>query len=223
MRKLLPAVAVLVALGSVTVLVLNRQAATSLAVTELRNQCEELRSQIEGRDQTITELRTSVERSQQSPLGAPTADRGSFPPPGSGAEVELARRIADLTVLQSNTLALVERLTARAADADSPAEKAQRRQAGVAYLEKYLAEHQNKLEASKRRAAELLFGMSIPADISALEPSKALETAALKDYWPYFEARRERDSLQFIMERLQIRLVQEQVDAAGDAQRGTRQ
>jgi hypothetical protein len=56
-----------------------------------------------------------------------------------------------------------------------------------------------------------------------MDASKALDTASLKPYWPFFEAKQERDRLQFFMERLRMRLVQEQIDAALQAQKAAGQ
>jgi len=126
-----------------------------------------------------------------------------------------------LTVLQSNTLALVERLMARAAAAQPPPESPRQQEAAIAALEFSAAEHQQKLDAVKQRAAELLAALNIPAEVSTMDPSKALDTASLRAYWPFFEAKRERDSMQFLMDRLRLRLAQEQLDARVEAQKAT--
>ena len=69
------------------------------------------------------------------------------------------------------------------------------------------------MEAVKQGAAELLLSLNISPEVSTMDVAKALDTASLRAYWPYFEARRERDSLQYFIERLRGRLLQERVDS----------
>src|SRR2546426_199956 len=82
----------------------------------------------------------------------------------AGMESELIRQITELATLQSNTLALVEKLLVRA----EPPEQltAQQRQAALITLEVTTQEAEQKLEAAKRSAAELLISLNVPADIS---------------------------------------------------------
>jgi hypothetical protein len=130
--------------------------------------------------------------------------------------LELARRVAELTLLQSNTAVVVERLLARTADAPPPAVVAQRRDAAIAALEVTIQNEQQRLEAAKERVAELLIRLSIPAEVSTMDATKGLDTTSLRAYWPFFEAKRERDVLLSLAERLQLRLIQERVEPVVD-------
>jgi hypothetical protein len=149
-------------------------------------------------------------------------ERPKQPIPSATAETELARRLVELTVLQSNTLALVERLMARA-DSQPPPESPRQREAGLAALEQSVGEFQQKLDAAKQRAEELLVSLSIPAEISTMDGTKALDTVSLKPYWPFFWAKRERENLAYLMEKLQARMMQEQVEARAAAEKAKAQ
>ena len=222
MRRILPTIAVLLALVSIAAFLWNRQAATTAALTAVQHQCEELRSQLEARDQTITDLRSSIERLQHSGPVALRTERTADPNRAISVETEFTRRLAELTVVQSNTLALVEKLMERATNLQPP-ESPQQRQAGLAALELSVGEFQQKVEAAKQRAADLLVTLNIPVEVSTMDPSKALATASLKSYWPFFEAQREREHMMFLMEKLQERLLQEQLDARTAAEKAKAQ
>ncbi len=201
MRRIFPTIAVIIVLVGIAAFFWNRQTATTTTLAALQGQCEILRSQIATRDQTIENLATSpTEHTTQIYTGA-------------GAEIELARRIADLTVLQSNTLALVERLMARTPEPQMVPPSPQQRQAGIAALETSAQEFQHNFEATKQRAAELLTSLNIPADVSTMEPSKALDTASLKPYWPFFEAKKDRERAERLMVSVQLRIAQEQTES----------
>ena len=90
---------------------------------------------------------------------------------------------------------------------------------GPAELETLLKEGEQQLAAARQGAAELLRTLSVPPEISTMDASKALDTANLGAYRPFFEAKRERDVLQELGDRLRRRLIQEQVDAAIEAAR----
>ena len=102
-------------------------------------------------------------------------------------------------------------------------ESPQQREAALAALELSVGEHQQKLDAAKQRAEELLVSLGIPADISTMDGIKALATASLKPFWPFFEAQRAREHMTFLMERLQARLMQERLEARATAEKAKAQ
>ena len=222
MPKVLATIVVLLALAGIAAILWSRHAATGAALIQLQRQCEELRQQLEARDRTLAELRSILERSQPSSFPTSPAETGRRSIPASNGEAELARRLVELTVLQSNTLALVERLMERLANAQ-PVESPRQKQAGVAALEVSVTEFQQKVDAARQRAADLLVALNIPPEISTMDPTKALATANLKPYWPFFEAQREREHMMFLMENLQVRLLQEQIDARTAAEKAKAQ
>jgi hypothetical protein len=222
MRRLIPTITALVALACLAAFLWRRQAATTAALSALQRQCEEVRSQLEARDQTIAELRSAIERSQHSSVAAPPDERRKQSNPDTRAAIEFAKQLAELAAVQSNTLALVERLMERLANVQ-PVENPQQRQAGLAAFELSVTEFQPKVDAARQRAGDLLVALNIPAEISTMDPSKALATASLKAYWPFFEAQREREHMMFLMEKLQARLLQEQIDARTAAEKAKAQ
>jgi hypothetical protein len=111
MRRIIPTILAIGVIVCATAVFWKRQAVTTAALAAFRQQCAELRSQIETCDQTILDLRTSVARLQGAAVtGSPgrQVEKGHF---SAGTEAEFARRLAELTIVQSNTLALVEKLT----------------------------------------------------------------------------------------------------------------
>ena len=97
------------------------------------------------------------------------------------------------------------------------AERADAMAEPVAAMEALAQEQQQQLQAAKQRATELLASLTVPDAVSTMEACKALDTASLRQYWPFFEAKREREALQAVTERLQMRVISERVDAAAAA------
>ena len=89
--------------------------------------------------------------------------------------------------------------------------------AQLAEVEALAQEGKQHLQAIKQKATELLTSLNVPDDISRMDANKALDTPDLRPYWPFFEAKREREILQTLEDRLRMRLIQEQVDAAAAA------
>ena len=104
-----------------------------------------------------------------------------------------------------------------------PVESPQQKQAGLAALELSVADFQQKVDAARQKSAHLLVTLNIPAEISTMDPPKALATASLKPYWPFFESLREREHITFLMEKLQARLLQEQFEARVAAEKAKAQ
>jgi hypothetical protein len=211
----------LVAVVSIGVWLFSGRSRDKAAMEDLRRESADLRAQLEARDRAIADLQTIVaglpQRSAVSPR--PSGERPQSP--FLNAELELARRMADVTSAQSNLLVLVEKLIARAGGSHPPDVAARLNQKALVVFETVANEEQQRLDSAKQRAAELLVGLNVPAEISTMEAGKALDTAGLRAYWPYFEAKRERDALQALVERLRIRLMQERMEAAVEAAKGT--
>jgi HD-GYP domain-containing protein (c-di-GMP phosphodiesterase class II) len=121
-----------------------------------------LRVELTAKDATITDLRTRVERLEST-----------FPPPNSGSapfnteNSALGRRLAELTILQSKTLALVEKLVPQVSQSESPDEIQRRRNDGIRMLESELVEQQRKAESAKQKVEELRTALRVPADVAA--------------------------------------------------------
>ena len=202
----LAVVVVMLACGAFAAWLLSERSRHAATLAELQREAAELRTQLEARDGTVESLQSEVRQLRD----------GAFPvgtSPGSATELELARRVADLALQQSNIAVVVERLLGCASDALGPVVSVQRTEAYYAALEEEAQDQQRHFLAAERRAVELLLGLSVPAEVSTMDAAKALDTASLQAFWPYFEAKRARDSLSSIAGQLQMRQIQERIDA----------
>lgn len=183
-------------------------------VTRLGRERSELQSQVEARDLTITQLNSEV-RNLRSLLGTPATSRptarSASPAP---AEAELRRQIADLQAAHSNTLALAGSLLTDKSRSEAEEEARKTNAEVLAELESASSEASQNAETARQRTEELLDSLNVPADVEALNTETALASPNLRSYWPYFEARRERDILERVAEALRLRLVQETAGTA---------
>ena len=197
---------VLLAFGAVAAVWLSERSKHAGALAELRREVADLRAQLEARGSAVSSSPTEVPQGRGGAVSVGSSTTSS-------PDLELVRQVAALALQQSNIAVVVERALARTVDAQAPAVSAQSREAAYAALEAAAQEQQQRLEAITQKAAELLFSLSIPAEISTMDATKALDTASLRTYWPYFETKRERDSMRLFAERVQMRLIQERMDA----------
>ena len=166
-----------------------------------------LREALSARDATIADLRARVER-----LEGTFPSRSTERPPLNAENRELGGRLAELTILQSKTLALVEKLLPQERQTGSPEEIQRQRYERIQWVESQLAEQQRKVESANQKVEEFLTSLNVPDDVAALEIDKALDLPSLKKYWPYFEARREKDSVRRLAVILRMRVDAEKSD-----------
>jgi hypothetical protein len=207
----------LVALATVTALFWRTWAQDKAAKEALRQEGQQLRAQVEERDQKIKDLQGKLRQFKGLPGFSPLAGDDERLSGSGGVEVELSHRLADLTVLQSNMLALVERLTARVSAMDSTDALPKGGQAVVGVLENYLAQYQQQAEEAKQKAASFLLTLNVPAEIAGMEAKSALENANLKVYWPYFEARTDRENAEVRIDRLRRQVERARINASIEA------
>jgi len=191
------------------ILASNTWKRTNLRVNQLERVCEDLRSQLEARDQTIADLRGD----------RPVADPGPRATNGgtsvAATQAELERRLAEVKVLQSNAAALVQALAAtrEAPEAPEIPEHLERARVSIQVYEKHLQDAREKASALAAQTKNLLITLNIPREVAATEPNKALSSVELQTYWPYFEAKRELEAQNMLVERLKIRMLQETIEA----------
>ena len=166
-----------------------------------------LRDELTAKDATIADLRARVER-----LEGTFPSRSTEPPPFNSENRELGNRLAELAILQSNMLAMVEKLSPQARRPESPEEIQRQRNERIQVLESQLAEQQRKVESANQKVEELRTSLNVPDDVAALDNDKALDLPSLKTYWPYFEARREKDLVRRLAEILRMKVAAEKLD-----------
>jgi hypothetical protein len=193
----------------VTIAVLSSRSKDKGALENVRDTNHKLRSQIEDRDRTISDLKSSVQELQ----AALQRRAESKPRPILSSDPELARRLIELISTQTQTLALVEKVAAKTGASDSPERTGRNRQAGITVLEESQAEQEQKVLVAKKKTAELLETLKIPDDVFALQPERVLGMPSLRTYWPFFEARGDQEMQQMILDRIRLRLFQEKLDA----------
>lgn len=150
-----------------------------------------LRSELAERDAVIQDLKASVRQLQGVAGGKVIVSSRSAPSSSSLSELDWVERLHDLELRQSNTVAMVERLSERLPDPD--ALDAMAGQLEALMLREDLAESDQSVqaEAARQRVADLLLSLAVPPEVAELDPAKALENPALQTYWPYFEARQQ--------------------------------
>ena len=211
MRAVLVVMAIgLAVLGGFVVVLLNVREKDQAGLEQLRGTVRELRAQLEDRERSIVDLKTSVDHLQSKITATPPVRHESKSDNSSTALSDLARRVADVGSTQAQILGLLQKVAAKTSGTEVPWTPAER-QAALAVLEEAQKEHELKVTAGKKRVEDLRIAHGVPNEVAALPTERAL--SAPSAFWPYFEARRELEGLQLIVERLKLRLVQEQLDS----------
>jgi hypothetical protein len=73
-------------------------------------------------------------------------------------------------------------------------------------LEEQKARQDKNLAEQKNKVTELLSTLQVPDETAGLSSEKALNNPGLKRYWPYFQAMRDLENLQYINEKLTIEI-----------------
>lgn len=170
-------------------LVWMKNSKTQTTLRELRQDLAEFHAKAEVAEVTMSSLRSELQERRSSARPAEVPASASFP------DQELNTRLGNLTRRLSNTTARLEQLLTRTSDGI-----ARSRETTIAVLESSAQEQQQKYEAARQKAVDLLVSLNVPPEVSNLEAAKALDTANFQAYWPYFEAKRDRDSLRFLAE-----------------------
>lgn len=186
-------------------------------MAELGRVTAELRAQLEVRNGVISSLQADLQQMQSLVRVAPPSTRSNLSTSDNTAESGLAQRIAELGVQVSNTAMVVERLAARIPDTDFPAQRAERSKASLPALEVSVQDEQRKAELATQKAAELLTNLNVPPDAAMIPPDQALDNVDLRAYWPFFEAKKERDVQRRIAEAIRLKLMSEKIESGSEA------
>lgn len=194
-----------------TLLLLHLRSKDREMLQDLTRSNAELQSQLEDRDRSMKDLQGSTRQLQ-------TATQALKAPTETGAVVEtstaleLARRLEATASIQQQTLELVQKLGKRMGAPETERSPEQIK-AQVAGLEQAREEIRVKLADAKKKVADLLNTLAVPEEVAVLDYSRAMNMPSLQRYWPFFEAARERENMVIVAERLNLRIIQEQIEA----------
>jgi hypothetical protein len=185
--------------------VISNQRKQSERIVELDRRCAELHASLQARDTFIEGLRAD-----------PSGQRLAGVSSGSSMHAGLSQQIAELLGMQSNMLAVLQTISERLPDGEvqgvtrSSPEQAQR---VIAALRNNRDEEAVKLQECRNRVVEFMSSLNIPDGIALMDPHEALSTPSLQAYWPYFQAKGELDRHDKAVKVLELKLLQETMDA----------
>jgi predicted nucleic acid-binding Zn-ribbon protein len=174
------------------------------ALDSLHRDIDDLKAQIEGCNTGLAAIKAQLE----------SRNLGISPRSSSlDALMSQGSRIEELLRQQSNTTALIQRLIAATPEAQEPAQTAERAQQVIQGLEQSLSEFRQRLDVAEEKVSTLVTQLAVPPEVATLGIASE-DDPNLQKYLAFFQAKRERDTARRIYETLQLRIAQEQVDAA---------
>lgn len=180
------------------------------ALSALQRQCTELRAQMAARDRSISELKANLSLLRGTAASASNSGKSTtqvIPVTDTeGWDGDLTKKLIELDHRQSNTTFMVERLIQQLPNLDTLQELSQTLESVLNQEEVLAQENAQDIEEARRRTQDLASRLNVPEDVANLDPQKGLENASLQTYWPYFQSKLERDSLEQIALRLRARL-----------------
>jgi len=217
-RSKFGAVLILLAVGLIAFIVYQRFA-HQILLSQLQAERTKLEAELNERELTVSQLRAEV-RNLRTIVGAPSRVQSrSRQPASADRESDLRRQINALQASHSNAVALAQNLATETLRSAAEEQNRAAAAAALAELESSAGDALDQAEAARQRAEELIVTLNVPTDVALMDPEAGLQTSGLRAYWPYFEARRERDTLQRTADALRLRLVQEAADSETDAPR----
>jgi len=174
----------------------------------VRQESAALSAQIEERDKTISDLKTKAANQQN--LQAVTRQPSS--PGALDALSQVNDRLEQLASSQKTTLELLLWLANKAGTLESFDRRLEDHKARVASMETKLTDEQEKLDTAKRKVEQLVLTLEIPDEVAMMDASKGLDVPGLKKYWPYFEAKRQRDILERLIGLLNLKAQAEEIE-----------
>lgn len=121
------------------------------------------------------------------------ATREIFLPSTSTGQSNALNQVAEMIVQMSNTLALVQSLNTTPQANISPEKELIGRQQVFAVLSNHVTAQEQKVAETKSKLMDWAASLKIPDEVATQDPSTALKTPSLANYWPYFEAKLELD------------------------------
>ncbi len=212
-RSWLVTVIAVLGCGLVCALVVYGRSRDPSPLAEIQTQISELKAELDSQRQHFSKVQSDVQRLHDEAIlraaqaNAPAANAAQEPAPS------LARWMAETTVIQSNTTALLARLMEQLPAASKPILSAEQKQAAYRTLIISTEQEATKLAELKRSTADLLFQLGVPDEVATLDPRQGLEMGSLKHYWPYFEAKIRRDDVERLVDSLEMKLLQDSINA----------
>ena len=199
----------MVLMGSLTAVLLFKQRQQSEQLAELEHRCSELQSSLQARESQIEDLRAN--RSTGSPR-----DRMAI----WSADTQLVHQLGEMAQTQSNMMIMLKALTNSPSFVVLPERTAERAQKEFLHFEQIHNEQATKLLEYRSEVQELEKQLRISDEIAQMDPSTGLDRVSLQAFWPYFEAKRRRNSQERVAETTKLRLLQARADlqAVADTQ-----
>ena len=125
---------------------------------------------------------------------------------------QLADQMNQLSLAQSNTWFVVQRLASRSPESlesESPEQWEQQHQAKIKLLGEVLKDLEKVVREAMQRIQEL--ASSVPAEVRNLDIESGLEDPTLKQYWPFFRERVQYNDNLRLRQLLDYKLAEEQV------------
>ena len=168
-----------------------------------------LEAKVANLERTVAELNETLRQRSALSLSQPTTPR-EVRTSADPSQIELAARLAHLAIIQSNTLFAVNQLIARSTsntpDPVSPET--------ITVLDRKFTEQKQRVDDLTEALGNLVVNLNLPPEVAVMNPDEVYANAALRAYWPFFRAKKELDTEEFVLERLRVRLLQTQVDLA---------
>jgi hypothetical protein len=96
--------------------------------------------------------------------------------------------------------------------AETPELQLKKMRVGIAMLEDNLRVSEKAIPELKEKASALLTALKVPDDVAILYPEQAIRMQSVKQYWPYFEAKRDYENREAVNVKVNMRLIMERTN-----------
>lgn len=212
-RSWLVAVIAVLGCGLVCALVFYGRSRDVSSLTGIQTQISELKAELDSLRQHFSAVERDVQRLHDEAVLRATQANAPAANAAHEATPSLAHWIAQTTVIQSNTTALLARLMEQLPATSKPILSAEQKQAAYRTMITSTEREAPKLAELKRSTADLLFQLAVPDEAATMDPRLGLEMGSLRNYWPYFEAKIQRDAVERLVDSLEMKLLQDSINA----------
>ena len=155
------------------------------AITSAKRETAEVKVQLVS---IAGELAAIKDQLSQLNNGSAATREISLPSTSTGQSNALDH-VSEMIVQMSNTLALVQTLNTTPQANISPEKELIGRQQAFAELSNLVTAQEQKVAETKSKLMDWAASLKIPDEVATQDPSTALKTPSLANYWPYFEAK----------------------------------